>query len=118
VKKEADNELPAIPPKPSGKPGKLAKSDAHNLLERLQVHEVSVLLFAKNLYVSFANNRAERDLRMSNVKQKAPGCFRKEIISCNCLFSGYLINTKYYALIPSYKTLHSIFCFVTYPLTA
>ena len=36
-----------IPPKPGGKRGKLAKSAAHNLLERMQTHEVSVLLFAK-----------------------------------------------------------------------
>jgi hypothetical protein len=72
-------ELPVIPPKPSGKRGKLAKSAAHNLLERMQTHEVSVLLFAKDPYVSFTNNRAEQDLRMSKVKQKVSGCFRTEI---------------------------------------
>jgi hypothetical protein len=48
-------ELPVISPKPSGKRSKLAKSDAHNLLERFQAHEVSVLLFAKASYVSFTN---------------------------------------------------------------
>ena len=41
--------------KPSGKCGKLAKSDAHNLLERLKKHEVAVL----DSHVSFTNNRAE-----------------------------------------------------------
>ena len=60
-------ELPVIPPKPSGKRGKLAKSAAHNLLERMQTHEASVLLFAKDPHVSFTNNRAERDLRMAKV---------------------------------------------------
>ncbi len=50
-------ELPVIPPKPSGKRGKLAKSDAHNLLEQLQTYETSVLLFAKDPHVSFTNDQ-------------------------------------------------------------
>ena len=84
-------ELPVIPPKPSGKRGKLAKSDAHNLLERLQTHEVSVLLFAKDPHVSFTNNRAERDLRMAKVKQKVSGCFRTEVYAkAYCRISSYL----------------------------
>ena len=41
-----EKELPPIPPKPSGKRGKLAKSDAHNLHERLRAYESAVLLFA------------------------------------------------------------------------
>ena len=45
-------ELPLIPPKPSGKSGKLAKSDAHNLWERLDKHEAAVLLFAKESDIS------------------------------------------------------------------
>ena len=69
-------EMPAIPPKAPGKRGKLAKSDAHNLLERLRGHETAVLLFAKNPLVPFTNNRSERDLRMAKVKQKVSGCFR------------------------------------------
>ena len=84
-------ELPVIPPKPSGKRGKLAKSDAHNLLERLQNYESSVLLFAKDPHVSFTNNRAERDLRMAKVKQKMSGCFRTEDYAlAYCRISSYL----------------------------
>ncbi|MFQ5589480.1 MAG: IS66 family transposase [Nitrospiria bacterium] len=84
-------ELPPIPAKPSGKRGKLAKSDAHNLHERLSTHETSVLLFAKNPHVSFTNNRAERDLRMSKVKQKVSGCFRAQIYAqAYCRISSYL----------------------------
>ena len=85
-------ELPVIPPKPSGKRGKLAKSTAHNLLERMQAHEASVLLlFAKDSHVSFTNNRAERDLRMAKVKQKVSGCFRTETYAlAYCRISSYL----------------------------
>jgi transposase len=84
-------ELPAIPPKSSGRRGKLAKSDAHNLLERLKLHEASVLRFTKEAYVSFTNNRAERDLRMSKVKQKVSGCFRsEEYAKAYCRISSYL----------------------------
>ena len=86
-----EKELPPIPPKPNGKRGKLAKSDAHNLLERMQVHEVSVLLFAKDSHVSFTNNRAERDLRMAKVKQKVSGCFRTVLYAqAYCRISSYL----------------------------
>ena len=86
-----EKELPPIPPKPSGRRGKLAKSDAHNLLERLQVRESAVLLFAKKPHVSFTNNRAERDLRMAKVKQKVSGCFRVEVYAhAYCRISSYL----------------------------
>lgn len=86
-----EKELPAIPPKPNGKRGKMAKSDAHNLWERLRDYESSVLLFAKKSEVSFTNNRAERDLRMSKVKQKVSGCFRKEFYAqAYCRISSYL----------------------------
>ena len=69
---------PTIPPKPSGKRGKLAKSDAHNLWERIHKHKKAVLMFAKNSHVPFTNNRAEQDLRMAKVKQKVSGCFRDQ----------------------------------------
>jgi transposase len=84
-------ELPEIPPKPSKKRGRLAKSDAHNLWDRFKKYEAAVLLFAKNPHVSFTNNRAERDLRMSKVKQKVSGCFRNsEYAHAYCRISSYL----------------------------
>lgn len=84
-------ELPEIPEKPNGKRGKMAKSDAHNLWERLKEHEEAVLLFAKDPHVSFTNNRAERDLRMSKVKQKVSGCFRQLVFAqAYCRISSYL----------------------------
>ncbi|NOY73006.1 MAG: transposase [Gammaproteobacteria bacterium] len=86
-----EKELPAIPPKPSGKRGKIAKSDAHNLWERIKKHEQAVLLFAKESHVSFTNNRAERDLRMAKVKQKVSGCFRTlKYAEAYCRISSYL----------------------------
>jgi transposase-like protein len=86
-----EKQLPPIPPKPSGKRGKLAKSDAHNLWERLKDYETAVLLFAKNSHVSFTNNRAEQDLRMAKVKQKVSGCFRTSLYAhAYCRISSYL----------------------------
>ena len=86
-----EKELPPIPPKPSGKRGKIAKSDAHNLWERLKLHEAAVLFFAKDSHVAFTNNRAEQDLRMAKVKQKVSGCFRSEIYAqAYCRISSYL----------------------------
>ena len=91
------NELPPIPKKSNGKRGKVAKSDAHNLWERLDKHRDAVLLFASNPDVAFTNNRAERDLRMTKVKQKISGCFRTEKYArAYCRISSYLqtMNNK------------------------
>ena len=44
-----EKELPPIPEKPNGQRGKMAKSDAHNLWERLKEYECAVLLFAKKV---------------------------------------------------------------------
>ena len=84
-------ELPPIPPRLNGQRGRVAKSDAHNLHERLHKHETAVLLFAANPHVPFTNNRAERDLRMSKVKQKVSGCFRtRRYAEAYCRISSYL----------------------------
>jgi len=84
-------ELPPIPPRQNGKRGRVAKSDAHNLWERLKQYETAVLLFAKLSHVAFTNNRAERDLRMSKVKQKVSGCFRTlKYAEAYCRISSYL----------------------------
>ena len=84
-------QLPPIPLRQNGKRGRVAKSDAHNLWERLKKHETAVLLFARLSYVPFTNNRAERDLRMSKVKQKVSGCFRtRKYAEAYCRISSYL----------------------------
>ncbi len=84
-------DLPPIPQRQNGKRGRIAKSDAHNLWERLKAHQSAVLLFASDPHVAFTNNRAERDLRMSKVKQKVSGCFRKpQYAQAYCRISSYL----------------------------
>lgn len=87
----AQAELPPVLTKRNGHRGKIAQSDAHNLLERLLKHEGAVLLFARDSHVAFTNNRAERDLRMAKVKQKVSGCFRSEkYAQAYCRISSYL----------------------------
>ena len=88
-------ELPVVPEKTTKRRGKVAKSDAHNLWERLEKYEASVLLFAKLPHVPFTNNRAERDLCMTKVKQKVSGCFRTEkYAKAYCRISSYLQTMK------------------------
>ena len=58
---------------------------------RFKDYEDAVLLFAELPHVPFTNNRAERDLRMSKVKQKVSGCFRtRQYAEAYCRISSYL----------------------------
>ena len=60
-----------------------------------------MLLFAKESYVAFTNNRAERDLRMSKVKQKVSGCFRnREYAKAYCRISSHLQTMANYGYNP------------------
>lgn len=52
------------------------KTDAENLLLRLINNQDAVLRFTTDIEIPFTNNLAERDLRMSKVKQKISGGFR------------------------------------------
>ena len=89
-------EMPPSPKRASGQRGRIAKTDAQNLCERLIEHEESVLRFAQESEVSFTNNRAERDLRMGKVKLKVSGCFRQEqYAQAYCRISSYIQTMRY-----------------------
>ncbi|MCP4994204.1 MAG: IS66 family transposase, partial [Gammaproteobacteria bacterium] len=60
----------------NGKRGRLKRSKARNLLERLRDFEQDVLRFMDTKIVPFTNNQGENDLRMTKVQQKISGCFR------------------------------------------
>ncbi len=75
--KHAETECP--PPDESqreGKRGRIKRSKARNLLERLRDFEQDVLRFMDVAIVPFTNNQGENDLRMTKVQQKISGCFR------------------------------------------
>jgi transposase len=59
-----------------GKRGRIKRSKARNLLERLRDYEQDVLRFMDSEIVPFTNNQGENDLRMTKVQQKISGCFR------------------------------------------
>ena len=72
--KKAEIECPA--PKelrPKGKRGRVKRSKARNLLERLKDYEQDVLRFMDNENVPFSNNLGESDIRMTKVQQKISG---------------------------------------------
>ena len=94
-------ELPPIPPRQNGQRGKVAKSDAHNLWERLQNYETAVLRFAKHPDVAFTNNRAERDLRMAKVRKSrgasAPASTPKPIAESQAICSPWpTVTTRWW----------------------
>jgi len=78
-----------------GQRGRLKRSKARNLLERLINFEDDVLRFMENTEVPFTNNQGERDIRMTKVQQKISGCFRSmEGAEMFCRIRGYLSTCK------------------------
>jgi transposase len=74
---EIECPLPEPPsPEEKKKRGRLKKSKARNLLERLSNFEKETLRFIEEVDVPFTNNLAENNIRMTKVHQKISGCFR------------------------------------------
>lgn len=93
---EAESECPA--PDDTRRPGsrgRLPRSKARNLLERLRNYENDVLRFLDEPEVPFSNNQAENDIRMTKVQQKISGCFRSwEGAKIFCRVRGYLSTCR------------------------
>ena len=105
--KEAEIECP--PPdekqRKKGQRGKLKRSKARNLLERLIRFEDDVLRFMENTEVPFTNNQGERDIRMTKVQQKISGCFRSmEGAEMFSRIRGYLSTCKKQGMTSSLAT--------------
>ncbi len=92
---KADIECPPPPERTTEggakKRGRVARSKARNLLERLRNFEDDVLRFMQEKQVPFTNNQGERDIRMTKVQQKISGCFRSmEGAKIFCRIRSYL----------------------------
>jgi len=74
------------------KRGRLKRSKARNLLERLRDFEQDVLRFMEVESVPFTNNQGENDLRMTKVQQKISGCFRS--LEGAQIFFGFAVTCQ------------------------
>lgn len=107
---EAERECPAPDETDrKGGRGKLPRSKARNLLERLRDFESDVLRFMDEEKVPFSNNQAENDLRMTKVQQKISGCFRSlDGAKVFCRIRSYLSTCRKHGLTATHA-LHLLF---------
>jgi len=86
----------------AGRRGRLKRSKARNLLERLIDYEDDVLRFMETQRVPFTNNRGENDIRMTKVQQKISGCFRSmDGAYIFCRIRSYLSTCRKQGMNPS-----------------
>ena len=64
ILEQGRSEMPEIPPPKKGQRGPVAKSDAHNLHQRLVVQRKNVLRFTRRADTPFTNNRRNAAIRI------------------------------------------------------
>ena len=108
--KQAEVECPSPKPPPGKrKRGRLKRTRARNLLERLITYQDDVLRFRVDPLVPFTNNLGEQDIRMTKVHQKIAGCFRSQLgAQMFCRIRGYL-STCRKQLVSASEALNSLF---------
>lgn len=113
----ADQQNPPNQRQP-GQRGRVAQSDARNLIDRLTAYKAAYLRFVTDFRVPFDNNLAERDLRMSKLQQKISGSFRTpKGATVFCRIRGYIstLRKQAHGLLPALYSLWTLSPFFPSP---